>query len=133
MYHWLYALLVLFHGLAHMVYVSFAQGWVIPERGGDWIGSSWLLSGPLGNQGTRSLGSIVFSVMTALFVVVAIGLALRQPWSTTWLGAAAIASSLSLLLFWDGSFIALTEKGAIGLLINITLLIGLYFFHYPTF
>ncbi len=132
MFHWIYTLFVLVHGLVHMVYVSFAQGWVVPETGNDWIGTSWLLSGSLGEQGTRNLGSVVFGAITALFVVSAIGLGFRQAWSVNWLVVTAVASSLSLMLFWDGKWVALSEKGIIGLMINIALLVGIYAFRFPS-
>jgi hypothetical protein len=45
--------------------------------------------------------------------------------------ASAIASSLVVLLMWDGQLQALDEKGFVGVLISIGLLIGLYAFKYP--
>ncbi len=125
---------VLLHGLAHMVYTALALR-LIPVTPGqvDLTGSSWLLAGSLGAQGTRNVGAIVFTAMTLIFVVVAGGLALRQTWAQQGLAVASFLSSVALLAFWDGSFQDLTSKGFIGLVINVGLLIALLAFRYPAF
>lgn len=133
MLHWIYTIFVFLHGLVHMVYVAFARGWMTPETGEDWTGKSWLMSGWLDEQGVRNVGTVLIVVVMLLFIITAIGLGLRQGWSLNWLAASAILSSLALIAVWDGQLKALTEKGLIGVLINIALLIGLYVFRYPAF
>jgi hypothetical protein len=133
MLRWIYSFFVLAHGLAHMVYVALASGHPVSENSVDWTGSSWLLSGPLGEQLTRTFGSWVFTLVTIGFIITAGGLATRQSWSINWLVGATIASSLALLAFWDGSSTALVDKGFLGLLINVVLLVGLFVFKYPSF
>jgi hypothetical protein len=133
MAHWLFTIFVFLHGAVHMVYPSIAQGWIPAPESGDTTGQSWLLARPLGEAAARNIGAFLFIATTLLFVVAAVGLALRQPWSVSWLAASAIVSSLALVALWDGKFAALAEKGAIGLAINIALLIGLYVFRYPAF
>ena len=80
MLYWVYTLFVFLHGLAHMVYTALASGWIPAAEGVEnWTGTSWLLTVPLGTQGIRGVGSIVFTALTAVFVIAAAGLALRQP------------------------------------------------------
>jgi membrane-associated HD superfamily phosphohydrolase len=124
MFFWIYTLFVFLHGLVFLMYISFANKW--------WV-RSWLLSSRLDPGLLRRLVVVAFGTCTALFTVTAIGLVLHQARSLNSLAVAAIFSSLSLLVFWDGRFDALDKKGLFGLLINITLLVGLYGFHFPTF
>lgn len=129
---WIYALFVLGHGVAHMVYTSLAMGWLPElEKQSTWSGASWMLTGSLGLPTTRILGAIFFTAITVLFAVTAGAVAFKQPWASTWLQWTAVASSLGLILFWDGSPQDLVSKGLIGLAINIGLLIALLVFKFP--
>lgn len=129
MAYWIFTIFVLLHGLAHMVYTSIAMHWIPAPPG--WTGASWLLSSPLGAQGTRSAGAFVFTALTLAFVVLAAGLAFRLGWASNWLVWVPVASSLALIAFWDGSPQDLVTKGILGLAINIGLLIAVLVFKYP--
>lgn len=132
MLYWVYTLFVFLHGLAHMVYTALASGWIPAAEGVEnWTGTPWLLSRTLSTQGTRGAGPIIFTALTVVFVIAAAGLALRQRWATTWVAVAAVASCGALLAFWDGNLQSLTEKGVVGLIINIILLVALFVFRYP--
>jgi hypothetical protein len=132
MINWLFSFFLLAHGVAHMVYTSLAMGWLPPNTNAStWTGASWLLTGSLGLPATKLLGAAVFTAATLAFAITAAGLAFRQPWGTALLTWTAIGSSLALLLFWDGSFSDLIGKGAIGLGINIVLLVLLFVFRFP--
>jgi hypothetical protein len=129
---WIYALFILGHGIAHMVYTSPAMGWLPElENQSTWSGASWVLTGSLGLPTTRVLGAVFFTAITALFAITAGGIAFGQPWATAWLQWTAIASSLGLIFFWDGSPQDFVSKGLIGLAINIGLLIALLVFKFP--
>jgi hypothetical protein len=129
---WIYAFFIFAHGLAHMVYTSLAMGW-LPElkNQSTWSGSSWLLTGSIGLPTTRTLGAIFFTAITVVFAITAGALAFKQPWANTCLLWTAVASSIGLLLFWDGSMEDLVSKGLIGVAINIGLLIALLVFKFP--
>ncbi|MEX1071639.1 MAG: hypothetical protein WEC37_03345 [Anaerolineales bacterium] len=132
MLYWVFTIFVLLHGLVHMVYTAMARNWIpAPQGQENWTGSSWLLAGQLGEQGTRNVGVVGFTLVTVLFGITAIGMMLRSPWATAWLAGSAILSSIFLLLMWDGKFQSLTEKGFIGLAINVALLILLFAFQFP--
>lgn len=133
MFHWVYSLFVFLHGLVHLLYLAWSQGKMLPEEGFEFTGESWLLTGVLGQQATRSVGMVLFAVAALLFVVTGVGIALRQGWSPNWLAISAIVSSLVILLMWDGKLTALDDKGFVGVLINIALLVGFYVFKYPAF
>lgn len=132
MLYGIFTIFVLLHGLAHIVYTALALNWIPLAQGQEnWTGSSWLLTSQLGEQGTRGVGALIFGLLAALFVFTTIGLAIRAPWATTLLAISGILSSGILLIFWDGSFRSLSEKGVIGLVINIGLLVLLMVFHFP--
>jgi hypothetical protein len=129
---WIYALFVLGHGIAHMVYTSLAMGWLPKlENQSTWSGASWLLTGSLGLPTTRILGAIFFTAITVLFAFTAGAVGFKEPWAATWLLWTAVASSLGLILFWDGSPQDLISKGLIGVAINIGLLVALLVFKFP--
>lgn len=128
---WLYVLLIFAHGVAHVYLPLMALGVMEPPSGADWVGNSWLLSALLQRGRVRQLMTVVFGVAMGLFFLTAIGLVFRQGWSRETLTAAVALSSLGLLVFWDGHFQALPERGALGLAINVLLLVGLYGFGYP--
>jgi hypothetical protein len=77
------------------------------------------------------LGAIFFTAITSLFVITAGAVAFKQSWATTWLLWTSVASSIGLILFWDGSLEDIVSKGLIGLAINIGLLIALLVFKFP--
>ncbi len=128
---YLFAFFIFAHGIAHLVYTSMAMGW-LPDAdvNSSWSGFSWLFSGLLGRT-TLTLSAAIFGAVTLAFAVTAVGLAFHQPWATSWLAGTAVASSLTIFLFWDGSPEDLVSKGLIGLLINIGLLVVLYVFRFP--
>jgi hypothetical protein len=133
LFHWIFTLLVLFHGLAHLVYTALAQGWIPVTQGQEnWTGTSWLLASRLDESGTRTAGAIVFALLALSFVFSGIGVAFRVPWATSWLANSSILSSGALFLFWDGSFQSLGEKGIVGLAINVLLLTLIFVFKFPT-
>lgn len=133
MFHWIYSLFIVLHGLVHLLYLAWSQGRLLPEEGFEFTGESWLFTNLLGPQTTRTLGMILFAVTALLFVAAGIGLATRQGWAPNWLAISAIVSSLVILVMWDGKLTALDQKGFIGALINIAIVVGIYIFKYPAF
>lgn len=114
------------HGLVHLWYFTLSRGLVAfkPEMG--WSGRSWLFSPLLGSAATRSLGSILYVVATVAFVSGAIAFLTRAGWAAVLLSGAALLSSVLILLFWEGGLEMWMQKGLIGLLINVTLLLALW-------
>jgi hypothetical protein len=87
-----------------------------------WPDGSWAFSSLLGDEKTRLLASI-FLVLAALgFLVGGVGLAIQQPWWRPAIIGSAVFSTVLFILFWDGRFQALDDKGGIGLLINLVIL-----------
>lgn len=117
---------IVLHGLVHLWYFTLSRGLVEfqPEMG--WTGESWLLSPALGGDGARTLGSILYVVATVAFVGAGIVLLARSD-SLRWLlPAAAVLSSVLILLFWEGGLDMWAQKGLLGLLINVVLLVAFW-------
>lgn len=121
----LIGIFLLLHGLVHLWYLTLSQRLVKfqPEMG--WTGESWLLSNILSDSTTRSLASVLFTLVAAAFLVSGIGVFFRTEWVRPVLVGSAVFSSAILILYWDGEMQMLVQKGLIGLLINVAILVTL--------
>lgn len=120
------AIFIVLHGLVHLWYFTLSRGLVEfqPEMG--WSGQSWLLSPALGGDGARALGSILYVVATVAFVGAGVALLARSDWLRWLLPAAALLSSVLILLFWQGGLEMWAQKGLMGLLINVVLVVAFW-------
>jgi hypothetical protein len=132
MLQFLYGIFIILHGLVHLWYVTLAQRWVPFEPDMGWTGNSWLLTNLIGDSTTRLLATVLYSLATIVFVIGGIGVFANTNWWPTMVGAGAIASSIGILLFWDGSFGLLVQKGSLGLMLNLAVLVALFIFNWPT-
>jgi len=125
-------ILMVLHGLVHFWYVVLSQGWVEfqPEMG--WTGESWLLVSLLEDPAIRLLAAVSYGLATLGFVVGGVGLFVAQEWWRPFIVGSAVLSATTVLLFWDGHGQMLVEKGLIGLLIDLGLLVALLIFGWPS-
>lgn len=124
----LIGIFVLLHGLVHMWYVTLTQGWVEFQANMGWTGKSWLLSNFLGDNIIRIVGTIFYGLSTIFFLVAGIGLLAKQDWPRSWMIAASVISSITIVVFWDGNSGMPVEKGLLGLLINLGILLAIFIF-----
>jgi NADH:ubiquinone oxidoreductase subunit K len=101
-----------------------SQGWVEFQAEMGWNGKSWLLTPLAGGDVTRILAAIFYGLSTIVFVIASIGLFASQGWARTGLIIASSISIFTIVVFWDGSFRMPVEKGAIGLLISLAILVA---------
>jgi len=122
---------LLIHGVGHFMGVVPALR-LVEVKG--WNSHSWLLSGPLGEDGARILS--IFLFLLALIGFIAAGLALGgwlvpHAW---WRGLAigsAILSLVTIVLFWQAFVVFFPNKvGALG--VDIAVLICLLWRNWPT-
>ena len=118
-------LFIVLHGLVHLWYVVLSQKLVAfqPEMG--WTGRSWLLTNVIGDSPTRSMASLLLILATIGMVVSGIGVMARGEWWRPVLIGSTVLSSVTLLLFWDGSTDLIVQKGLLGLVINGAILIAM--------
>ncbi|MFP4023400.1 MAG: hypothetical protein ACLFVR_02650 [Thiohalospira sp.] len=121
------AVFIFLHGLVHFWYVILSAQWIKfkPEMG--WTGNSWLLDAVIPPSTIRIIAILFYSIAGMAFVVSASGFLWVKEWSNNMLIFSAIFSSISILLFFDGSTHLLVQKGLIGLIINIVVILVCYF------
>ena len=119
------------HGLIHLLY--FAQSARIFELkpGMIWPVGSWALSRPLGDNGTRSLASVLCVLVATGFIVGAAGLLSSQSWWRAPVVASAVVSALLFLLCWNGQLQNIDGQGAVGLVLDAIILITILLFRWP--
>ncbi|MCW4012577.1 MAG: hypothetical protein NWF07_06235 [Candidatus Bathyarchaeota archaeon] len=120
---WIISLFLVAHGWAHIWYVVLSRRLVEFEEWMAWTGESWILSGLLGETVRLWIATIGYAGSLLGFIASGVLLYLNKPvWRTTAL-ASALISSATVLLFWDGELSMIKEKGIIGLLINLAILV----------
>lgn len=133
MFRFLIGLFVILHGLVHLWYFTLSQGLVEfkPEMG--WTGKSWIFSNLLGESTTRLVASALFVLAAIAFVISGFGIFFRAAWWWPMLLGSAIFSSAILLLLWDGNMQLVVQKGLIGFLISLVILLVLLLLKRPAF
>ena len=121
------------HGLVHLLYCGQSQRVFELQAGMLWPDGSWAFSGILGDVRARVLATFLLALAAIAFVAGGAGLFARQTWWQTATVIAAALSSVIFVLFWDGGWQNLDDKGIIALLINGAILVALLVFHWPDF
>lgn len=124
---------MLLHGLVHIWYIVLSQEWVKVEAEMGWTGKSWLLSSWINQNITSASAAIFYGLSAFTFVIASIGLFAKTEWTRPWLMAASILSALTILVFWDGDFFKLIEKGALGFIISVGFLVSITAFKWLNF
>ena len=126
-----FAVFIVLHGLVHLFYFGQSRRLFELQPSMVWPDGSWAFSRFLGDEATRSLASVCCVVAAAGFVIGGAGIFAKQDWWRPVVVASAAFSAVLFLLFWDGRRHMLSENGAIGLLINLAILIAVLVFRWP--
>lgn len=119
-----FAIFLILHGLVHLLYAGQSERKYELQSGLAWPDGAWAFSGWMAGGSVRRLASACLALATVGFVAGGIGLLLDLGWWMPVVLASAIFSSLVYILFWDGTRRDLDDKGAIGLLINIGIVVA---------
>ena len=116
--------LVVLHGLVHLLYSG--QSWRLFELqpGMVWPENAWTLSRLLGNHALRAFATLACALASIGFVAGAAGILLGQDWWRSIVVGSATFSTVLFALFWDGRTEHLAEKGAVGMLIDLAIVIA---------
>ena len=114
---------IVLHGLVHLWYVVLSYGLVEFQPDMGWTGESWLLSGLLGESLARSLAGVLYIAATLAFVAGGVGIFADAEWWRPLVLGTAILSSVLVLLYWDGGPEMIVQKGLVGLLINVGIIV----------
>ena len=115
-------IIIVLHGLVHFLYMGQSLRYFELQRLMVWPDKSWALSRFLSVETTRLLASTACALAAIGFVVGGTGLLMGQVWWRSIVISVAVFSTALYILFWDGHWRKLDEKGAVGILINIALL-----------
>jgi len=118
----LFGIFIVLHGLVHLLYFGQSARYFELQPGMVWPDGSWAFAKLLGEGRTRNLASALLVLAAIGFVIGGIGIFLKQAWWRPTVVAAAIFSSVIYILFWDGGWQRLDNKGGIGILINLATL-----------
>ena len=126
-----FGVFVVLHGLVHLLYFGQSARYFELQPGMVWPDGSWAISRFLGDEAARKLASVLLVVAAAGFVAGGAGVLVKQAWWRPVMGVVAMFSSAGYVLFWDGAWQKLHDKGAIGILINVALLAAVLVSRWP--
>ena len=112
---------IILHGLVHFLYIAVTQGW-LKESGMAWNEKSLLLSKLIDETGSNKVALVTYSISIVLFVASGIVYMTEAVWWQKLIIISVIFSSITIVLFWDGIFKNMAEKGFIGVIINMAIL-----------
>jgi hypothetical protein len=121
------------HGLVHLLYSGQSRRFFELQPGMVWPDGAWAFSKLVGDDANRSLASIAYALVAIGFAAGGVGLFLRQAWWRPMATASAAFSAVFIFLFWDGKTEKLADKGGIGLIINIVIIVLLVVLRWPDF
>jgi hypothetical protein len=124
---------LILHGLVHLLYFGQSRRIFELQPGMVWPDGSWAFARFFGNESTRLLASVFLVAVAIGFVAGGVGVLLGQAWWQPVVVGAAAFSSILYILFWDGAWPHLHDKGAIGILINLVILAAVLVFQWPNF
>ncbi len=125
-------LVVILHGMVHLMYFCQSQRIFELKTGMVWPDGSWAFRRLLGDSPTRSLASLSCLLAGILFVGGGLALLLGQTWWRPLIVGAAGVSVALYILFWDGKLQKLDAQGVIGLLISAAILASLLILRWPS-
>lgn len=117
------AVLLVLHGMVHLLYSGQSSRLFELEEGMVWPDGSWALSTVFGNSTARTIASVMMLLAAVGFALAGAAVLLSRGWWRGLTVGAAVLSSVSYLLLWDGKLANLDGQGAIGILINLAALV----------
>lgn len=70
------------------------------------------------------LASVAYVLVAPGFAVGGLGYGIRADWWEEDVNGAAVLSAVTIVVLWDGQFDLLVEKGAVGVLIDVAILVA---------
>jgi hypothetical protein len=115
------------HGLVHLLYAGQSKRFFELRPGMTWPDGSWAFSKLLGDETIRLLCAVLLTLAALGFIFAGFGLVFRQDWWRSVVVGSTLFSTAIFLVFWDGKLHSLDDKGGVGLLINLAILVLVQF------
>ena len=133
MFRIIFGIFIVLHGLVHLLYFGQSAGYFELKPGMVWPNGSWAFSGLLGNEATGNLASISLMLVAIGLIAGGTGFLFSQAWWQPVVVGAAVFSSIVYIFLWNGRLQNLDAQGAVGILIDIAILVGVLIFRWlPT-
>jgi hypothetical protein len=120
------------HGLVHLLYVGHSLRLFELRPGMVWPDGSWAFSRLGGDEATRLVAAITYTLAALGFVAGGGAMLLRQAWWRPVIVGSAAFSPVMVFLLWNGKLQQPADQGAIALLINIAILVALLILRWPS-
>ncbi|MDD5095613.1 MAG: hypothetical protein PHV74_14735, partial [Dehalococcoidia bacterium] len=127
-----FGIFLVLHGFVHLLYFGQSRRLFELQPGMVWPDGSWAFSKRLGDETTRLLASISCVLAAIAFVADGAGVFLKQDWWQPLMVGSAAFSVVSYILFWDKKLQRLPDKGGIGVLVNIVMVLALLILDWPS-
>jgi hypothetical protein len=124
---------IVLHGLVHLLYFGQSRRLFELQPGMVWPDGSWAFSKLLGDEATRLLASASCVLAAIGFVAGGIGILAGQRWWRPPVVGSAAFFAVMLVLLWNGQMQKLDDQGAIGILINVAILVAMLILRWPAF
>jgi hypothetical protein len=131
MLQFIFGIFIVLHGLVHLLYFGQSARRFELKPGMVWPDGSWAFSRLLGDEATRNLASISLILAAIGFIAGGIGILVSQSWWRPVVVGAAAFSSVVYILFWNGRMQNLDGQGAVGLLIDLAILVAVLVLGWP--
>lgn len=122
---------IVLHGLVHLLYFGQSRRLFELQSGMVWPDGSWAFSKLLGDETTRLLASIACILAAISFMAGGTGVLASQRWWRPLVVGSAAFSTVMLILLWNGQMQKLDDQGAIGVLINVAILVAVLILRWP--
>jgi hypothetical protein len=116
-------IILILHGLVHLLYAGQSTRAFALRPGMTWPDGSWVFSKLMSNRTIRWLAAIALTLAALGFIAAGLGAFFRTIWLYQAVIEAALLSTAIFVLFWDGKWQALPDKGGVGLLINLAVVV----------
>jgi hypothetical protein len=127
----LFGVFIALHGLVHLLYFGQSARIFELKPGMTWPDGSWAFSRLLGNDATRVLAAVALILAAVGLAAGGIGIATNQAWRRVVVAGAAAFSAVVYLLLWNGRNQNLDGQGAVGVLIDLALLLVVLVLQWP--
>jgi hypothetical protein len=127
----IFSILVVLHGLVHLLYSGHSLRLFLMQDDMTWPDGALAFSSYMDTQAVRNFAAVLLTAAAAGFTAAGAGLLIQQKWWYPVIIASASLSSIIYILFWDGQFRSMDDKGIIGLGINAAILITVLVFKWP--
>lgn len=129
----LVGIFLVLHGLVHFLYFGQSARFFELQPNMNWPDNAWLFAPFFEKRAVRVLASF-YCILSGIGFILS-GIAVfshHNTWYILAIGAAAF-SSFGYFIFWNGKLEKIHDQGAIGILINIAVIISITILGWPSF